>query len=105
MKRPLKSSEVIEKIVKETGGTRVFNQEGRNVVKIQSEKVTLWLGYHPTAHLRYTIDASFCGLHSHQAYKTMKRQIRIAKNINKICDDLTNAFCAIMDKSLEVRRN
>lgn len=104
MKGLLKNDEVIEKIAKETGGTRVFNQEGRNVVKLQSEKVILWLDYRPSRDLPYTIDASFCGLRSHQSYATMKGQLKVAKSINKICDDLTDAFCAIMDKSLNGKR-
>lgn len=104
MKRLLRNDEVIEKIAKETGGTKVFNQEGRNVVKLQSEKVILWLDYRPSKDLPYTIDASFCGLRSHQSYSTIKKQLKVAKSINKICDDLTDAFCAIMDKSLNGKR-
>jgi hypothetical protein len=95
-----KNNEVIEKIAKETDGVIVFSQEGRLVVKLQSNKVILWLDYRPARTLPYTIDASFCGLRSHQAYPTMKKQIRIAKSINKICDDLITSFCAIIDRSL-----
>ena len=104
MKGMARNNEVIEKIAHETEGTIVFSQEGRHVVKLQSEKVILWLDYRPSRDLPYTIDASFCGLRSKQAYSTMKKQLKVAKSINKICDDLTDAFCAIMDKSLNGKK-
>ena len=104
MRKQLKNDEVIEKIAKETGGTRVFSQEGRNVVRLQSDKVMLWLDYRPSRELPYTIDASFCGLRDKQAYATMKEQLIVAKSINKICNDLVDSFCAIMDKSLKSKK-
>lgn len=100
MKRMARNDEVIEKIALETGGTIVFSQEGRHVVKLQSDKVILWLDYRPTRELPYIITASFCGLRDKHSYETMDEQIKIAKSINKICDDLVKSFCDIIDKSL-----
>ena len=102
MKGLPKNNEAIEMIARDAGGTTVFSQEGRKVVKLHSDKVVLWLDYRPSRELPYTIDASFCGLRSKQSYATMNEQLGVAKNINKICNDLVDSFCAIMDRSLKV---
>jgi hypothetical protein len=95
-----RTKSVIDELVKRTKGERVFDENGRKVVKLQSSKVILWLDYHRSKDLPYSVIVSFAGLKMKKAYQTIEEQVAVAKNINKICDDLVDGFCEILEKSL-----
>jgi hypothetical protein len=100
MKKPTNDA-VIEEIAIKTGGTRVYSQVGRNVVKLQSSRTLMYLDYHSSRELPYTIDISFLGLRSSHSYLTMEEQIKVAKNISKICMNIVKTVYSTMEKSLK----